>query len=64
MLIAGEILKQLKPFVDEEVHSRVIIRALRKATQLSVDYIEKLAVRVFNQIMFVWQVLIRAYILD
>jgi T-complex protein 1 subunit eta len=50
VLIAGEILKQLKPFVDEEVHSRVIIRALRKATQLSVDYIEKLAVRVFNSI--------------
>jgi T-complex protein 1 subunit eta len=48
VLIAGEILKQLKPFVDEEVHSRVIIRALRKATQLSVDYIEKLAVRVCN----------------
>lgn len=41
-------MKQLKPFVDEEVHSRIIIRALRKATQLAVAHIEKLAVKVNN----------------
>ncbi|CAB3362744.1 Hypothetical predicted protein [Cloeon dipterum] len=46
VLIAGEILKQLKPFVEEGVHSRVIIKALRRATQVSVDEIKKLAVKI------------------
>ncbi|XP_059471733.1 T-complex protein 1 subunit eta [Neocloeon triangulifer] len=46
VLIAGEILKQLKPFVDEGVHSRIIIKSLRRATQLAVDQINKLAVKI------------------
>ena len=32
--ILGEFLKQCKPFVEEGVHPRVIIRAFRRATNL------------------------------
>lgn len=46
VLIAGEILKQLKPFVEDGVHPRIIIKSLRRATQLALETIEKLAVPV------------------
>jgi len=46
VLLAGEFLKQVKPFVEEGVHPRIIIRALRKAMQLTVDKINSLAVKV------------------
>ncbi|KAF4524816.1 hypothetical protein B566_EDAN014051 [Ephemera danica] len=46
VLIAGEILKQIKPFVDEGVHPRIIIRALRRASQLAVEEINRLAVKI------------------
>jgi len=42
----GEFLKHCKPFVEEGVHPRVIIRAFRKATSLAVDKINELAVSV------------------
>jgi hypothetical protein len=32
--LSGEFLKHCKPFVEEGVHPRVIIRAFRKATNL------------------------------
>ena len=32
VLLAGEFLKQCKPFIEEGVHPQVIIRAFRKAT--------------------------------
>ncbi|XP_067635048.1 T-complex protein 1 subunit eta-like [Eurosta solidaginis] len=34
VLEAGEILKQVKPYVEEGVHARIIIKAIRKALQL------------------------------
>lgn len=46
VLITSEILKQLKQYVDEGVHPRVMMRAVRKATQLSLEKISSLAVRI------------------
>ncbi|KAJ1525867.1 hypothetical protein ONE63_009059 [Megalurothrips usitatus] len=46
VLLAGEFLKQVKPFVEEGVHPRIIIRAIRKATQLAVEKINSLAVKI------------------
>ena len=40
VILAGEFLRQCKPFVEEGVHPRVIIKAFRKATQLAVDKIK------------------------
>ena len=42
VLLAGEILKQLKPFVEEGVHPQVIMRNVRKAGQLAVEKIQDL----------------------
>ncbi|XP_059612883.1 T-complex protein 1 subunit eta [Phlebotomus argentipes] len=46
VLLAGEFLKQVKPFVEEGVHPRIIIKAVRKALQLCVDKIGELAVKI------------------
>jgi T-complex protein 1 subunit eta len=46
VILAGEFLKHCKPFVEEGVHPRVIIRAFRKATHLAVEKIHELAVKV------------------
>jgi T-complex protein 1 subunit eta len=46
VLLAGEFLKQVKSFVEEGVHPRIIIRAVRKAMQLTVEKINSLAVKV------------------
>jgi T-complex protein 1 subunit eta len=46
VLLAGEFLKQCKPFVEEGVHPRIIIKSFRKATQLAVDKINDLAIRI------------------
>jgi len=46
VILAGEFLKQCKPFVEEGVHPRVIIRAFRKATKLSLDRMAELAVKI------------------
>lgn len=46
VLFAGEFLKQLKPFVEEGVHPRIIIKAIRKALILSVEKIKELAVKI------------------
>ncbi|XP_030842124.1 T-complex protein 1 subunit eta isoform X2 [Strongylocentrotus purpuratus] len=45
-LLAAEFLKQVKTFVEDDVHPQVIIRAYRKATQLAMDKIKEIAVRV------------------
>ena len=34
VLLAGEFLKQSKPYVEEGVHPQIIVRAFRKATHL------------------------------
>ena len=46
VLLAGEFLKQLKPFVEEGVHPRIIIKAIRKALQLCIDKIKEMAVTI------------------
>jgi T-complex protein 1 subunit eta len=46
VILAGEFLKQVKPFVEEGVHPRLIVKALRKAGQLAIDHINKVAVPV------------------
>ena len=42
-------MKQCKPFVEEGVHPRVIIRSFRKATQLALDKIRELSVGVAKE---------------
>jgi len=46
VILAGEFLKQCKPFIEEGVHPRVIIRAFRKATKLALDRIVELSVKI------------------
>lgn len=46
VLLAGEFLKQIKPFVEEGVHPRIIIKAVRRALQLCNEKITQLAVRI------------------
>jgi T-complex protein 1 subunit eta len=46
VLLAGEFLKQCKPFVEEGVHPRVIIKSFRKATKLALDKIAELGVKI------------------
>jgi len=45
VLLAGEFLKQMKPFIEEGVHSQIIIRSVRKATQLAIQHINDIAVK-------------------
>ncbi len=44
VLLAGEFLKQCKPFIEEGVHPQIIVRAFRKATHLAVEKIKEIAV--------------------
>lgn len=46
VLLAGEFLKQVKPFVEEGVHPRVIIKAIRKCLNLCIEKIQYLAVKI------------------
>lgn len=46
VLLAGEMLRNCKPFVEDNVHPQVIVRGLRKATQLSLQKIRNIAVQV------------------
>lgn len=46
VLLAGEFLKQAKPYVEEGVHPRIIIKAFRKALQIALEKIDSLAVKV------------------
>ncbi|XP_005097514.1 T-complex protein 1 subunit eta [Aplysia californica] len=43
-LLAGEFLKQFKPFVDEGVHPQIIVRAVRKALAMALKKIGDIAV--------------------
>nr|CAG4644686.1 EOG090X03U0 [Leptodora kindtii] len=45
VLLAGEFLKQMKPFIEEGVHSQIIIRSVRKAAQLAITHIGEIAVK-------------------
>lgn len=44
VLLAGEFLKQCKPFIEEGVHAQIIVRSFRKATYLAVEKIKEIAV--------------------
>lgn len=46
VLLAGEFLKQLKPFVEEGVHPRIIIRAVRKALIICIEKIKEMSVKI------------------
>lgn len=46
VLLAGEFLKQVKPYVDEGVHPRIIIKAVRKSASLCNEKIRTLAVKI------------------
>lgn len=44
VLLAVEILKQMKPFVEEGVHPQIIIRNIRSASKIAVQKVKDLAV--------------------
>ncbi|GAU98740.1 hypothetical protein RvY_09848 [Ramazzottius varieornatus] len=46
VLIASELLKQVKPYVDEGVHPQVIIKSFRKATELAIEKIKELSIKI------------------
>lgn len=46
VLLAGEFLKQIKPYVEEGVHPRVIIRSVRVSLQLCLEKISEMAVKI------------------
>lgn len=46
VLLAGEFLKQIKPYVEEGVHPRIIIKAVRRSLQLCLDKISELAIKI------------------
>ena len=46
VLLAGEFLKQMKPFIEDGVHSQIIIRSVRKAVELAIQRINEIAVKV------------------
>jgi T-complex protein 1 subunit eta len=48
-LLAGEMLKSAKPFVEDGLHPRVIVRSYRKASMLAVARIKELAVDIHGK---------------
>lgn len=44
VLLAGEFMKQMKPFVEDGLHSQVIIRSVRRAVELAIERINEIAV--------------------
>ena len=46
VLLASEFLAQLRPYIEEGVHPQVVIRAMRKGTQMAVEKIKEIAVKV------------------
>ncbi|XP_011503187.1 PREDICTED: T-complex protein 1 subunit eta [Ceratosolen solmsi marchali] len=46
VLLAGEFLKQVKSFIEEGVHPRIIIKAFRKAIELATEKINELSIQI------------------
>lgn len=46
VLLAGEFLKQVKPYVEEGVHPRIVIKAIRKSLSLCIEKINQMAVKI------------------
>eukprot|EP01135_Chromosphaera_perkinsii_P004000 Nk52_evm13s266 gene=Nk52_evmTU13s266 len=45
VMLAGEFLKECKPFIEEGVHPQLIIRSFRMATSLALNKIKEIAVK-------------------
>jgi len=46
VLVAGELMKQSKQFIEEGMHSHTIMRGYRDACQKSIERIKEIAVRI------------------
>lgn len=46
VLLAGEFLKQAKPFIEENVHPQIVIKAFRRAAYLAVEKTKELAAQI------------------
>ncbi len=46
VILAAELLKNAKPFIEEGVHPQIIIRAYRKAANLTIEKLKELAVKI------------------
>jgi T-complex protein 1 subunit eta len=46
VLLAAEILKSMKPFVEEGVHPQTIVKSLRSGTRMAVNKIKEISVKV------------------
>merc|ERR1711953_379325 len=46
VILAGEFLKQCKPFIEENVHPRIVVRGFRKAASMAVAHVKELAVTI------------------
>jgi T-complex protein 1 subunit eta len=44
VLLAGEFLRECKPFVEEGVHPQIIIRSFRQAVAVAIEKIKEIAV--------------------
>lgn len=49
VLLAAEILKNCKSFIEEGVHPQVIIKSLRLGTKMAVDKIKEISIKINNQ---------------
>lgn len=49
ILLAGEFLREAKPFIEEGVHPQIIIKAYREAVSLAVRRLDELAVHLNEQ---------------
>lgn len=56
MLLTGQLLDQCKHLIEEGVHPHAIIRAFRRSTQLAIEKINEIAIKVsvFVIILFVF----------
>ncbi len=46
VLLTGEILKNMKPFIDDGMHPTIIIRAIRKATGLAIKKLKEISINI------------------
>ena len=46
VLLAGELLKYAKPFVEDGVHPHIIVTAFRRATREAIKFIKEIAIKV------------------
>eukprot|EP00158_Paraphelidium_tribonemae_P009444 Partr_v1_DN28868_c1_g1_i3_m34325 putative t-complex protein 1 len=55
VLLAGELLKEIKPFIEDGVSPQVIVKGFRKASQLAVARVKELAVTVSKENKAEWR---------